>query len=81
MSWLKRAARSCERAIAVAWQHGDQRIDDLGRVPADSLTKLASEAVAIAQPVDDLAAAIASALGRPIDLASWGPTAADKRPR
>ncbi len=78
---LDRVAALPERAIALAWQHGDQRIDDLGRVPTDSLTKLASEAVAIAQPVDDLAAAIASALGRPIDLASWGPTAADKRPR
>jgi len=58
-----RVADLPDRAIVDAWREAG---------PVDT-------AVPIVQPVASLPEAIARALGRPIDVASWGPAAADKR--
>jgi len=65
---LDRVAALPRRAIVDAWR-GTGRVD----------TASATAAVPIVRPVDDLAAAIEHALGRAIDLQSWGPTASAKR--
>jgi adenylosuccinate synthase len=65
---LDRTEALPERAIVDAWRAPD-RID----------TASASAAVPVLRQVDSLPTAIAQALGRPIDVASWGPTASAKR--
>lgn len=77
---LDRVAALPTRSIVDAWELGGDRIEDLAGIPADQRTRMAFTAPPILRRVDDLAASIAEALGRPIDRASWGATAADKRP-
>ncbi|MCE9580718.1 MAG: adenylosuccinate synthetase [Deltaproteobacteria bacterium] len=67
-------------AIVDAWQHGAVRIADLGTVPASERTRIAFAATPERRAVDDIGAAIAQAMGRRIELAAWGMTAADRTP-
>lgn len=67
---LDRTGALPARAIVETWR-GTDRVD----------TATATAAIPIVRQVDALPAAIEQALGRPIDVQSWGPTASDKRPR
>ncbi len=72
------APRLCD-----AYALGDRRLTDLAPAsdPADrdALTASLRAVRPLLSPAPDLLAAIAQALGRPVDLASYGPTATDKR--
>ncbi len=65
--------------VATAWQTHAGPLADLGAVPSGHRTAVAATATPVLRPVSDAAAAIAALLDRPIDLASWGPTASAKR--
>lgn len=64
---LDRVAALPDRAIVTAW-----------REPHGDIEAAVTTATPIVEHVDDVARAIEAALGRPIDLASLGPRAADK---
>jgi adenylosuccinate synthase len=80
---LDRVATLPERAIVEAWR-GARPSEGAGADPAATGERLdtarAAAAVPILRSVSSLPAAIAHALGRRIDVGSWGPSASAKRP-
>ncbi|MBC7974869.1 MAG: adenylosuccinate synthetase, partial [Myxococcales bacterium] len=70
-------AVTCFDRLAALPQHA---IVDAWRDPSAVDTASAIAAIPVVRPVDSLVTAIETALGRPIDVQSWGPTASAKRP-
>jgi len=70
-----------EAAIVDAWQTPAGEVRDLRALAVDARTAIATAAVPTVRTVPAMVAAIEAALGRTVDVASWGPTAADKRAR
>jgi len=74
---LDRIESMSGRAIVDAWHcaPGVDRVDRVDRV--DNATAIAARPVV--RIVDSVSAAIVQAVGRPLDVESWGPTASAKR--
>nr|HEX4319138.1 adenylosuccinate synthetase [Kofleriaceae bacterium] len=73
---IDRLAITCLDRVAAL---PDRAVVDRYRDATDDLDVAVVAAEPVARPVDDMAAAIAELLGRRIDVASYGPRAADKR--
>lgn len=70
-------------AIVDGWRTADGDVSELaalGVLAPERRTALAATATAIVHEVPAIEPAIAAALGRAIDLTSWGPSARGKRP-
>ncbi len=76
---LDRLAGHAPVALVDGWRtaHGD--VADLATVEPSARTALAAAATPRVREVQAILPAIVAALGRPVDLTSWGPTAGAKR--
>jgi adenylosuccinate synthase len=77
---LDRVAALPDRAVVAAWREGASAFpDDTEREVELDVERDVAGAAPVVRRVDDVGAAISALLGRPIDVASYGPRAADKR--
>jgi adenylosuccinate synthase len=77
---MDRIAALPDRAVATAWRdRAGATTDDTRPNGERDVERDVPRAAAVLCPVDDVAVAISAVLGRPIDVASYGPRAADKR--
>jgi adenylosuccinate synthase len=77
---IDRIAALPDRAVATAWRdRAGATTDDTRPNGERDVERDVPGAAAVLCPVDDVAVAISAVLGRPIDVASYGPRAADKR--
>ncbi|MBK9031217.1 MAG: adenylosuccinate synthetase [Myxococcales bacterium] len=76
---VDRLTALAEVAIVDAWRTPRGDVTDLAAIAAGERTALAAAATPIARRVPSIIAAIEAALGRTVDVTSWGPTARGKR--
>lgn len=79
LTCVDRLAALDEVAVVDAWQTPTAVITDLAAIPAEDRTRVAMTARPIIRVVPSIVAAIEAALGRRVDVTSWGPTASGKR--